>query len=161
MSHNLIFIGGAPGVGKSTVAELLLNDLQDSIWLDGDDLWRMHPFEVDDTKKRMVERNICFVLNSFIHEHFSYIILTWVFHLDAIVDTILEGIDRADYTFSNYTLICDEQTLTKRISSDSRRKTNPSLAIKRLKASKGVNSIQLDTAGKTPSEIADIIKKQI
>ena len=161
MSKKLIFIGGAPGIGKSTIAGLLLKDLENGVWLDGDDLWKMNPFLVDENTKAMVEKNISFVLNSFLKEHFSYILFTWVLHLDSIVDVILSGIDQVDFIFMHYTLICDEKTLKERLSIDVERTTDHSLAIKRLEQSKYVKSLKVDTVNKTPSEIASMLKNQI
>jgi predicted ABC-type ATPase len=161
MSKKLIFIGGAPGIGKSTIAGLLLKDLENCVWLDGDDLWRMNPFIVDENTKTMVEKNISFVLNSFIQKHFSYILFTWVLHLDTIVDKILSGLDQSDFNFMHYTLICDVKTLKERLSTDVGRTTDHSLAIKRLKESKNVKSIKIDTINKTVSEIVSILKSKI
>ena len=161
MSKRLIFIGGAPGIGKSTVARLLLNDLKDCVWLDGDDLWRMHPFIVNDNTKIMVEKNIRFVLNSFIQARFSYILFTWVLHLDSIIDAILNGMDQTGYDFVHFTLVCDEKTLKERLLMDVERKTDPSLAIERLEDSKNVTSIKIDTVNKTPSEVASVLKTKI
>ena len=161
MKKRLIFIGGAPGIGKSAVAGLLLNDLLDCIWLDGDDLWRMNPFIVDDHTKIMVEKNIIFILNSFIKERFSYIIFTWVLHLDSVVDTILSGIDQSDLDFLHYTLICDEKTLKERLSMYADRTTDTSLALKRLRESQNVKSSKIDTVNKAPFEIASILKRDI
>jgi predicted ABC-type ATPase len=69
----LVFIGGAPGVGKSRIASELLGRLDHCVWLDRDDLWRMHPFLVNDTTKNMVEHNIQFVLRSFVQTGFSVV----------------------------------------------------------------------------------------
>ena len=161
MSKKLIFIGGAPGIGKSTIAGLLLKDLENCVWLDGDDLWRMNPFIVDKNTKAMVEINISFILNSFFMEHFLYILFTWVFHLDSVVNAILSGIDRTDFDFIHFTLISDEKNLKERLLIDFERKTDHSLAIKRLEQSKHVKSLKVDTVNKTPSKIAIIIKNQI
>jgi len=161
MNKKLIFIGGAPGIGKSTVAGLLIKYLENGIWLDGDDLWRMNPFLVDENTKAMVEKNISFVLNSFLKEHFSYILFTWVLHSDSIKDTILSGLDQADFDFMHFTLICDEKTLKERLSTDVERTTDQSLAINRLEQSKHVKSLKIDTVNKTPPEIASMLKNQI
>ena len=161
MSKKLIFIGGAPGVGKSTVARLLLNDLENCVWLDGDDLWRMNPFIVDDSTKKMVENNISFVLNSFIQAQFSYIIFTWVLHMDSIVNAILSSIDLSGYDFRHYALTCDEKTLKERHSIDVDRATDFLLAVKRLEQSKDGKSLKIDTVGKTPLELATILRNEI
>jgi predicted ABC-type ATPase len=88
----LVFVGGAPGVGKSSVARELLARLRECVWLDGDDLWRMHPFVVNDTATNMVEHNIQSVLLSFIRTGFSVVIFTWVLHDKAIIDRLRQGI---------------------------------------------------------------------
>ena len=161
MNKKLIFIGGAPGIGKSTVAGLLLKDLDNGVWLDGDDLWRMNPFLVDENTKAMVEKNIVFVLNSFLKEHFSYILFTWILHSDSIKDLILSGLGQADFDFMHFTLICDEKTLKERLSIDVQRSTDHSLAIKRLEQSINGKSLKIDTVNKTPSEIATILINRI
>lgn len=161
MNKKLIFIGGAPGIGKSTVAGFLIKDLENCVWLDGDDLWRMNPFLVDENTKAMVEKNIGFVLNSFLREHFSYILFTWVLRSDSIKDTILSGLGQADFDFMHFTLICDEKTLKERLSTDADRITDHSLAIKRLEQSKNGKALKVDTGNKTPSELASMLKNQI
>jgi len=85
MTH-LILIGGAPGVGKSTVARKIFTHLDNCVWLDGDNLWRMNPFIVNEKTKQMVERNIHYVLRSFIKEDFSYVLFTWVLHLNQLLN---------------------------------------------------------------------------
>ena len=161
MENKLVFIGGAPGIGKSTVAGLLLKNLENSVWLDGDDVWRMDPFIVNDKTKSMVEKNICYVLNSFVQAGFSYVLFTWVLHLDVIVDTLLGKMDTSEYVFKHFTLVCDENTLKQRLSSDVGRTTDDSLAMDRLIQTKAVRGEKIDTIDKTPLEIADILKDKI
>ena len=93
MMNKLVFIGGAPGVGKSTVVTELFAQIDRSVWLDGDDVWRMHPFMVNDATMQMVERNIQFVLRSFLKTGFSCILFTWVLHQDSIVKRLLQGLE--------------------------------------------------------------------
>ena len=78
MTTRLIFIGGPPGIGKSTVARELLERMDDGVWLDGDDLWRTKSFKVTESRIRMVEANIQFVLRSFLREGFVNILFTWI-----------------------------------------------------------------------------------
>ena len=58
-------IGGTMGIGKTTVSQYLKTELNNSVFLDGDWCWDMHPFQVTDETKEMVIRNICALLNNF------------------------------------------------------------------------------------------------
>ena len=63
---NVYIIGGAMGVGKTTVCQLLKQKLNNSVFLDGDWCWDMHPFQITDETREMVLNNICYQLNNFI-----------------------------------------------------------------------------------------------
>ena len=65
MKH-LYLIGGTMGVGKTTACQKLKHKLPDSVFLDGDWCWDMHPFQVTPETKKMVMENICFLLNQLI-----------------------------------------------------------------------------------------------
>ncbi|WP_331655558.1 AAA family ATPase [Aminipila sp.] len=59
-------IGGTMGVGKTTVCQLMKAKLPNSVFLDGDCCWDMHPFQITKETKVMVIDNICYLLNNFI-----------------------------------------------------------------------------------------------
>lgn len=63
----LYLLGGTMGVGKTTVSQQLKQDLPNSVFLDGDWCWDADPFQVTEETKSMVIRNICYLLNSFLH----------------------------------------------------------------------------------------------
>jgi len=127
----LILIGGAPGTGKSSVASRLYRRLENSVWLDGDELWRMNPFRVTEARRDMVLNNAAFVLSSFIGESFSYIIFSWVMHEPAIVESLLDKISNRKYRLLHYPLFCSEATLMKHISTTDR---DPGLCLARLRS---------------------------
>jgi broad-specificity NMP kinase len=154
MKPKLIFIGGPPGVGKTSVAKELYLRLRNSVWIEGDDLWRMNPFTVDERIIRMVERNISCVLHSFLETGFSYIVLTWVLHRNEIEQSLLDRISNYDFDFHHFTLLCDEDTLMARLAKDADRTTNQDLALNRLEQARQVTSNHIDTCGKCPEEIA-------
>ena len=149
MSPTLIFITGAPGVGKTTVARALLPRLADSAWLGGDDVWRMHPFRVDATTTAMVESNIAFVLRNYLESGFSHVILSWVLHKQDIIGRIVEALKGIDYRFLGFTLVCGEADLMARLARDPSRDTNTELAMVRLKESLELNTMKIDTSGKS------------
>ena len=71
----IYLIGGTMGVGKTTVSQQLKKKLPNSVFLDGDWCWDADPFQVTEETKAMVMRNICFLLNSFLHCTLYYIML--------------------------------------------------------------------------------------
>jgi len=152
----LILIGGAPGIGKSTVAELLYLHLENSVWLDGDDLWRMHPFIVNDQTKLMVLDNIGCVLSSFLKASFDYVILSWVMHEPQIVDNILDRLNDCEFQLLHITLGCQEEALLKRIAGAARPR-DPQLCLDRLHATQSNYPDLIDTTHYTPQDIPNLI----
>ena len=154
MKPKLIFITGAPGVGKTTVSRILFRRLLNSAWLDGDDVWRMNPFRANDTTIPMVESNIQFVLRNYVSSGFSYVILSWVLHRQPIIDSMLKGLKGLEYDLFVFTLVCDEASLAARLKSDPLRETITELALKRLRQSKELETKKIDTTSREPEDIA-------
>ncbi len=57
-----VMLGGAPGIGKSSVAERLLELAQEGPhlvqWVDVDSLWLHQPWRVDERMTTMVQANL-------------------------------------------------------------------------------------------------------
>ena len=118
MKH-LYLIGGTMGVGKTTVSQLLKKRLCRSVCLDGDWCWDSDPFQVTEETKRMVMKNICFLLNSFLHcSAYEHIIFCWVMHTQQIIDDILSRLDCQDCAVHCISLLCSEEALTRRLRQD-------------------------------------------
>ena len=116
---NIYLIGGMMGVGKTTICRILKNKLRNCVFLDGDWCWDMHPFQVTPETKKMVMENICFLLNQFIHcSAYENIIFCWVMHEQAIVDEILSKLQTEDCLVHTISLICDADSLRKRLKKD-------------------------------------------
>lgn len=161
MRPTLIFIGGPPGVGKTTVSRLLLSRLSNGAWLDGDDVWRMNPFVVNDSNKRMVERNILFVLRSFLENGFRYVLLTWVLHDQSIVDRLLKGLRDLEFEFRSFTLTCSDSELTSRLETDSSKRRDVRLALDRLCQSRELDTTGIDTTDRRVEEVVEEILAKI
>lgn len=62
----LYLIGGTMGVGKTSACRALQQLLPNSVFLDGDWCWNIHPFQVTEETKALVLDNICYLLNRFL-----------------------------------------------------------------------------------------------
>ena len=112
-------IGGAMGVGKTTVSQQLKKELTNSVFLDGDWCWDADPFQVTDETKAMVMDNICYLLNNFLHcSAYENVIFCWVMHEQSIVDEIVSKLDTEECRVIKISLIVDEANLRKRLLSD-------------------------------------------
>ena len=90
MVKTLYMISGTMGVGKTTVCQQLKQDLQNSVFLDGDWCWDASPFQVTDETKALVMDNICHLLNNFLKcSAYENIIFCWVMHEQNIINSIL------------------------------------------------------------------------
>ena len=166
MRKKLIIINGVMGVGKTSVSKALYKQLDNSFWLDGDNCWMMNPFEVTSENKYMVIDNITYLINNFIKNSKSkYIILNWVIHTYEIMDSILYKINMDKIDLYKITLICDEDTLVKRIKKDIksgiRDEDNIKRSLDKLKLYKNMNTLKIDTANKSIDEIVENIKNII
>ena len=107
------------GIGKTSVCRKLNEMLPNSVFLDGDWCWAMHPFQVTEETKAMVMDNICHLLNGFLRcSAFENIVFCWVMHEQEIIDSLLSRLDLGDYEVRCVSLICEKDVLMKRLESD-------------------------------------------
>lgn len=115
MKH-VYLIGGPMGIGKSTICNQLNQDLDHSVFLDGDWCWNMDPFIVNQDTKNMVLDNITHCLNNFIHTPgIENIIFCWVMHKQDIIDQIIQKLDTEGVDIHLISLICEKEELIKRM----------------------------------------------
>ncbi len=162
----LIIINGTMGVGKSTVSELLLKEMENSVYLDGDWCWNMNPFTVNEENIEMVLKNIIFLLRSFLNNsNFQYVIFCWVIHKEEILKNILYEIGDLDFELFKFTLLCNETELAKRIAGDiktGKRKTDQiSESISRLELYKNMDTYKIDVTNRTSKETMEEIRKTV
>ena len=117
--YMLYMIGGTMGVGKTTLCQQLKQDLQNSVFIDGDWCWDASPFQVTDETKAMVIDNICHLLNNFLKcSVYKNIIFCWVMHEQNIINSIIEKLDTKNCTVHCISLIVNEKCLQDRLSND-------------------------------------------
>jgi predicted kinase len=150
----LILIGGEAWTGKSTCAEMLFRRLHNSAWLDGDDVWRVNPWSLDDPRLRTSDINMAFVLQTYLQSGFDYVILSSIVLSDpAITARILERITGVDYDLLSFTLMCDEATLAERARQRDDQ-ADPCFLV-REQTRTLANTIKIDTANRQPEKVVD------
>lgn len=148
----LILIGGPPWVGKTTCAEALFTLLHNSAWLDGDDVWQVNPFSVEDPRLRNSDKNMSFVLNTYLESSFDYTIFSSVVLTDKpITDGIIKSIKYEDYIIIFFMLICAQQELEARCA---KRDNDMSPDPQFMCAAKSQDAVKIDTTHMTPREVA-------
>ncbi len=123
----LIIVNGTMGVGKTATCNQLLAMLHPGVFLDGDWCWNMQPFIANDETKRMVLKNICFLLNNFLAcSEYEYVIFCWVMHREKIMAEVLNSLSLERVELHKFTLSITETELTKRLLVDIKnKKRNP------------------------------------
>ncbi len=158
----LYLIGGAMGVGKTTVCQILKRKMDRAVFLDGDWCWDADPFQVNDETKKMVTENICFLLNSFLRcSAYENIIFGWVMHEQEIIDGLLERLDTAGCRVVTVSLLCGEKELVSRLEKGVRLGLRTEDVIRRsvdrLPLYGRLRTVGIDTSKLSPEEAADRI----
>lgn len=151
-------VGGTMGVGKTTACRLLKDMLPNSVLLDGDWCWDMHPFQVTDETKTMVMDNICYLMNSFLRcSTLQNIVLCWVMHRQEIIDEILSRLV-GEFEPVCISLVCTPEALRRRLERDVSAGLRDAevidRSIERLPLYSALNTVQLEVSELTPKETA-------
>ncbi len=159
---NIYLIGGTMGVGKTATCRIMKYKLNNSVFLDGDWCWDMHPFQVTDETKKMVQENSCFLLNNFIKcSLYENIIFCWVMHEQHIIDYITSHINTQNCKVHAISLVCSEAALQARLIKDVeagiRTEDIIKRSVERLPLYEKLNTIKVDVSDITPEQAADYI----
>lgn len=155
--QQFIIINGTPGIGKTTVAKLLFARLKNCAYLCGDEVWQINPFEVNERTKAIVEKNIPFVLRSYLEAGYQSVILDWVLPRQEIIDQILRPLADLNFEAQVFTLVADEKVAVERALARAGEARNPEGVRERLRQSRQLDSVQIDTTSLSAEAISDKI----
>ncbi len=159
MKH-VYLIGGPMGIGKSTICNQLNQDLDHSVFLDGDWCWNMDPFVVNQDTKNMVLDNITHCLNNFIHTPgIENIIFCWVMHKQDIINQIIQKLDTEDVDIHLISLICEKEELIKRMLIDRRDNQTIRKSLQYLELYKDLDTQKIDVTTLDVQKTIDKIKR--
>ena len=148
------------GIGKSTICNQLNQDLDHSVFLDGDWCWNMDPFTVNQDTKNMVLDNITHCLNNFIHTPgIENIIFCWVMHKQDIIDQIIQKLDTEGVDIHLISLICEEEELIKRMLIDRRDNQTIRKSLQYLELYKDLDTQKIDVTTLDVQKTIDKIKR--
>lgn len=159
MKH-VYLIGGPMGIGKSTICNQLNQDLDHSVFLDGDWCWNMDPFIVNQDTKNMVLDNTTHCLNNFIHTPgIENIIFCWVMHKQDIIDQIIQKLDTEGVDIHLISLICEKEELIKRMLIDRRDNQTIRKSLQYLELYKDLDTQKIDVTTLDVQKTIDKIKR--
>ena len=148
------------GIGKSTICNQLNQDLDHSVFLDGDWCWNMDPFVVNQDTKNMVLDNITHCLNNFIHTPgIENIIFCWVMHKQDIINQIIQKLDTEDVDIHLISLICEKEELIKRMLIDRRDNQTIRKSLQYLELYKDLDTQKIDVTTLDVQKTIDKIKR--
>ena len=155
-------IGGTMGVGKTSACQILKQKLDNSVFLDGDWCWDMHPFQVTQETKKMVLENIAFLLNNFIQcSAYENIIFCWVMHEQDIIDDILSRLDTAGCQIRSISFVCSQEALIARLQKDVNMGIRTAdvipRSLERVTMYEKLDSVKIDISGLSPEQAAEMV----
>lgn len=166
---NLIMIGGTMGIGKTTVSKLLYGSIDNCAYLEGDWVFNMSPFVINDNTRNMLHNNIKTVISNYFIAGYQNVILSWVLHEQSTIDRIIKDVTEQvneDINVYSITLFSGKDTLKYRLKNRMERgsfqletsfKEYYEIALDRMERSMRVNSIKIDTDKINPVQVKNEI----
>ncbi len=161
----LIFIHGPNGVGKSTLCKVLNSKLYNSAWLESEWCRMTNPFAFNDEIINMVEKNISFMLRSYLEcSTLEYVIFNYGFHgpRKQIFDNVLRNLNDISYRLIPITITCSYEENRIRMMLDGRDEERIRRALDARSIYDNLNNPIIDTTclsvEETASRVLEIIK---
>jgi shikimate kinase len=158
--QHLLFLGGPPGVGKSTVAPLLAERLAPCAWVEADELWRMSPTVVSERTRRMVESNIVHVLREYLAAGYEHVFLSWVLHRHDLIERLMDAVPVSGSRHVVH-LVATPDVLRARLASDPARGRSVARTLERLAQIEALPYPKLDTSASSPADVAERVFRQL
>ena len=158
----LIFIHGPNGVGKSTLCKALYSIIKNSAWLESEWCRMTNSFTFDNEIIEMVERNISFMLRSYLEcSSLEYVIFNYGFHgpRRQIFDKVMNNLSDIKYEFVPITITCSYKENRARMIKDGRdeERINRALSVRNLYD--GLEYPAIDTTHLSVEETVFIIEE--
>ena len=167
MAISLIFIGGSPGTGKTTVSKLLKEKLN-SPYIDFGVLREFHLDRewknANETEEQMSFENLIFILNNYIKNGYKNVIITDL--LEKRIAQLHELFKKEEYKMFTLTVSGNDE-LKRRILEPTRdsgyRNYEEAIAWNQRESERKVlqNEIKIDTFNIAPEEVVRVIMEEL
>ncbi len=165
----IIIINGSLGVGKSSVSEELHWKFDKSVYLDGDAVGSVHPFEIyDDARIAHLYRTLALLVGFHQENGYHNFVINYIFESPDSLRELLNLLRPLDASIHVYWLTCDEKEQAERIRGRKRNDLNWELTrfveLQRIQteaAQKGFIGVPVDTTGLSLAEVVENIWKDI
>ena len=112
----IIIINGSLGVGKTSVAEQLHYKFDKSVYLDGDSIGDVHPFDIYDVRRiDHLYRTLALLVGFHQKNGYSNFVINYVFESPASLQDLLDLLLPLDPSIHTYWLTCAAQEQARRI----------------------------------------------
>ncbi len=150
----LVLIGGPPAVGKTTALAHVATAAGRCAVLDADDVWRIHPFEVNDTTRPLAEGNVVAVLRGFLEAGYPRVFLTWVLAVPPLIERLLGALEGHYESASVLHLVLTPEALRQRCAREPDEGRVVDYALLKLEQIQALPTPKIDTTDRTPAEVA-------
>ncbi|MEG0773799.1 AAA family ATPase [Clostridium sp.] len=162
----LIFINGPNGVGKSTLCKTLNMKIENSAWLESEWCRMTNPFAFNDEIIKMVEKNISFMLRSYLESStLEYVIFNHGFHgpRKQIFENVIKNIRDIDYQLIPISITCSYDENKFRMLKDGRDEERIGRALAVRNIYEGLGNPKIDTTDmsveETACKVLEILKR--
>ncbi|MDJ0752531.1 MAG: AAA family ATPase [Ardenticatenaceae bacterium] len=165
----IIIINGSLGVGKSSVSKAIHRRFEKSVYLDGDHIGYVHPFEIyDEARIDHLYRTLALLVSFHQENGYANFVINYVFESPESLQKLLDLLRPLDPAVHVYWLTCDPEEQEQRIRSRNRDQLGWELdrfvelgQIQAQAAQQGFIGIQMDTSGLTAGKAAAKIWQDI
>jgi len=159
--NKLILLGGPPGIGKTSVLNVLPKYISTCALFDADDIWRTYPQDNDAINRSNNIVAVHSVLRSHLASNHSPLIFAWVFANPALVDDVLSGIKDYIISIQRIYLVASPDILLQRLAKRSATQELVQYSLGKLKDIDKMNQPKIDTSSLDSEGVAQIIASQI
>jgi chloramphenicol 3-O-phosphotransferase len=149
-----VLIGGPPAVGKTAVLRHLQRLAAPCACLDADDLWRVRPFEIDESQGVRWERSVIAAVRALLEARIPLVFVSWVFANPEKAQRVLLGVDGLYESLQRVYLVASPEALRERTLREPDRARDLAYGLAKLAEIEALPHSRIDTTHQSPEAVA-------